>query len=86
MAINDKDFYASHGIDFDVEKMQIEYTKRVIKQAKIEVLTELQTEIEECVDGAEGSPQFEQGVTIARNQVIEIIQEKINIIMERKEL
>ena len=84
MTINDKDFYASHGIDFDVEKMQIEYTKRVIKQAKIEVLTELQTEIEECVDGAEGSPQFEQGVTIARNQVIEIILEKINAMRERK--
>lgn len=84
MSINDKDFYASHGISFDLEEMQIEYTKRVIKQAKIEVLTELQTEIEECVDGAEGSPQFEQGVTIARNQVIEIIQEKINDMRERK--
>lgn len=46
MAINERDFYASHGLDFDVEKMQIEYAKRVIKQAKIEVLTELQTEIE----------------------------------------
>ncbi len=84
MAINDKDFYASHGISFDIEEVQIEYTKRVIKQAKIEVLTELQSEIEECVDGAEGSPQFEQGVTIARNQVIEIIQEKINDMRERK--
>jgi len=84
MAINERDFYASHGLDFDVEKMQIEYTKRVIKQAKIEVLTELQTEIEECVDGSEGSPQFEQGVTIARNQVLEMIQEKINDMGKRK--
>jgi DNA-binding response OmpR family regulator len=49
MEINDKDFYASHGLDFDIEKMQIEYTKRVIRQAKIEVLTELQKEIEEIV-------------------------------------
>ncbi len=46
MAINDRDFYASHGISFDIEEMQIEYTKRVINQAKIEVLTELQVEIE----------------------------------------
>lgn len=46
MAISDKDFYASHGLDFDIEKMQIEYTKRVIKQAKIEVLTELQVEVD----------------------------------------
>lgn len=86
MAINDKDFYASQGLDFDYKNMLDEYIKGVINQAKIEVLTELQTEIEECVDGAEGSPQFEQGVTIARNQVVEIIQEKINIIMKRKEL
>lgn len=42
------------------------------------ILVELQSEIEECVDGAEGSPQFEQGVTTARVQVVELIQEKIN--------
>lgn len=46
MAINDRDFYASHGISYDIEEMQIEYTKRVINQAKIEVLTELKVEIE----------------------------------------
>lgn len=84
MAINDKDFYASHGLDFDYKNMLDEYIKGVINQAKIEVLTELQTEIEECVDGSEGSPQFEQGVAIARNQVIEMIQEKINDMGERK--
>jgi len=42
------------------------------------ILVELQLEIEECVDGAEGSSQFEQGVTTARVQVVEIIQQKIN--------
>lgn len=83
MAINDKDFYASHGLDFNYKNMLDEYIKGVINQAKIEVLTELQQEIEECVDGSEGSPQFEQGVTIARNQVIEIIQEKINAMREK---
>lgn len=83
MAINDKDFYASHGLDFNYKNMMDEYIKGVINQAKIEVLTELQQEIEECVDGSEGSPQFEQGVTIARNQVIEIIQEKINAMREK---
>ncbi len=46
MAINDKDFYASHGLDFDYKNMLDEYIKGVIKQAKIEVLTELQLEIE----------------------------------------
>ena len=49
------------------------------------ILVELQTEIEECVDGAEGSPQFEQGVTTARVQVVEIIQEKINELKENKD-
>ncbi len=42
----------------------------------------LQMEIGECVDGAEGSPQFEQGVTNARVQVVEIIQQKINALKE----
>lgn len=46
MAINERDFYASHGIDFDYKNMLDEYIKGVINQAKIEVLTELQTEIE----------------------------------------
>ena len=85
MAINDKDFYASHGLDFDIEEMQIEYTRRVMNQAKIEVLTELQLDIEECVDGAEGSSQFEQGVTIARVQVVEMIQERINKLKGEKD-
>ena len=46
MAINERDFYASHGISFDIEEMQIEYTKRVINQAKVEVLTELKKEFD----------------------------------------
>ena len=46
MAINERDFYASRGIDFDYKSMLDEYIKGVIKQAKIEVLTELQLEID----------------------------------------
>ena len=49
-----------------------------LKADMVAMLTDLQLEIEECVDGAEGSPQFEQGVSIARVQVVEIIQQKIN--------
>ena len=75
MAISDKDFYASHGISFDIEEMQIEYTKRVIRQAKIEVLTELQLEIEEKSKW-EGDCSFAQGELFCRD----LIQEKINIL------
>ncbi len=46
------------------------------------ILVELQLESEECIDGAEGSPQFEQGVTNARVQVVELIQQKINNLKE----
>lgn len=74
MAINDKDFYASHGISFDTEKMQIEYTKRVINQAKIEVLTELQKEIEELDTPNNGSAYMD---------CVEIIQQKINSLKEK---
>ena len=49
-----------------------------LKADMVAMLTDLQLEVEECVDGAEGSPQFEQGVSIARVQVVEIIQQKIN--------
>ena len=48
------------------------------KKQMVAMLTELQLEIEECVDGGEGSPQFEQGVDIARCQVVDIVQKKIN--------
>jgi hypothetical protein len=86
MAINDKDFYASHGLDFDIEKMQIEYTKRVINQAKIEVLTELQVEIEEvarcpyteCIGG---DCPF-QDCMIHKGRVVSLIQSKINSLKE----
>ena len=49
-----------------------------LKADMIAMLTELQMDIEECVDGGEGLPLFEKGVTIAREQVVEMIQEKIN--------
>ena len=49
-----------------------------LKADMVAMLTELQLEIEECVDGGEGSPQFEQGVDIARCQVVDIVQKKIN--------
>lgn len=68
----------------DEEKSEVEevannmtedaYTKDEV----IAMFTELQSDIEECVDGAEGSPQFEQDVTNARIQVVGMIQEKIN--------
>lgn len=72
MAINDRDFYASHGISFDIEEMQIEYTKRVIKQAKIEVLTELLPEIEEMP------------MHYDPRDVSDLIQQKINKLKENK--
>lgn len=56
-----------------------------LKADLVAILTEIQLEIEECVDGAEGSPQFEQGVTIARVQVVEIIQQKIDKLKEVEE-
>ena len=54
-----------------------EYENR-LKADMVAMLAEIQLEIEECIDGQEGSPQFEQGVTIARVQVVEIIQQKID--------
>ncbi len=66
MAINERDFYASHGIDFDYKNMLDEYIKGVIKQAKIEALTELQTEIEEL-------PMYYDPLDIS-----DLIQQKIN--------
>ena len=56
-----------------------------LKADMVAMLTEIQMEIEECVDGAEGSAQFEQGVDIARNQVIDITQEKISKLKENAE-
>ena len=48
------------------------------KADMVTMLTDIQSEIEICVDGGEGSPQYEQAVDITRRQVIDIIQEKIN--------
>ena len=56
-----------------------------LKADMVAMLTEIQVEIEECIDGGEGSPQFEQGVTIARVQVVEIIQQKIDKLKEDSE-
>ena len=82
MAISDKDFYASHGISFDVEKMQIEYTKRVIKQAKIEVLTELQSEIEKhtMTSGVTNQGTWNECIACCSR----VIQQKINSLKEKE--
>lgn len=57
--------------------MKADYKAR-LKADLAAMLTELQLDIEECVDGGEGSPQFEEGVAIARTQVVKMIQQKIN--------
>ena len=57
-----------------------------LKADMVAMLTELQLEIEECVDGAEGSSEFEQGVLNARVQVIEMIQQKIDKLEGNKQL
>lgn len=77
MAISDKDFYASHGISFDIEKMQIEYTKRVIRQAKIEVLTELKSEIEQMTPTYH-NPNWSITDLVSISEVNKVIQQKIN--------
>ena len=56
----------------------IDQYENCLKADMITMLEELQLEIVECVDGAEGSLQFEQGVTIAMMQIVEMIQQKIN--------
>lgn len=58
-----------------------DYEKR-LKADIVAMLTELQMDIEECVDGGEGSLLFEQGVDIARCQVVDMIQQKINALKE----
>lgn len=52
------------------------------KDEVITMFTDLKQEIEECVDGAEGSPEFEQSVSKVRVQVVEMIQDKINALKE----
>jgi len=89
MAINDKDFYASHGLDFDYKNMLEEYIKGVTKQAKIEVLTEIQLEIEGLqgrsgYDG-NGMPTFVTDY-VRKEKVNEIIQQKINSLKEVKDV
>ena len=59
------------------QQLQADYEAR-LKADLVAMLTEIQLEIEECVDGGEGSPQFEQGVDIARCQVVDMIQQRIS--------
>ena len=59
------------------QMMQSDYETR-LKADMVAMLTELQMDIEECVDGGEGSPLFEQGVDIARCQVVDMIQQRIS--------
>ena len=66
------------------DSFKAEYENR-LKADMVAMLTEIQLEIEECVDGAEGSPQFEQGVTNARVQVVDIIEEIINVYASNNE-
>lgn len=83
MGINDKDFYASHGISYDIEEMQIEYTKRVIKQAKIEVLTEIQLKIENhtMTSGVTNQGTWNECIACCSR----IIQQKINALKGESE-
>lgn len=70
-----RDFYASHGIDFDYKNMLDEYIKGVINQAKIELLTELQLEIEKTVKEEELiDKKWANGLRYSEK----IIQQKIN--------
>ena len=79
MAINDKDFYASHGFDFDYQNMLDKYIKGVKNQAKIEVLTEIQLEIEEIVKEEKLiDKKWANGLHYSEN----IIQHKINELKE----
>ena len=80
MAINDKDFYASHGISYDIEEMQIEYTKRVIRQAKIEVLTELLL----AIQNLDTPPKYkdEDYFLVGTGTCQELIQQKIDKLKE----
>lgn len=73
MGMTIDDFYWSKKF----QQLQADYETR-LKADIVAMLEDLQLEIEECVDGAEGSPQFEQGVTNARVQIVEMIQQKIN--------
>ena len=55
------------------------------KDEVVDMLTDLLAEINECVDGGEGAPLFEQGVEIARCQVVDMIQQRINILKEQED-
>jgi Zn ribbon nucleic-acid-binding protein len=85
---SDEDIDEALGVAIETmrkyQQLQADYENR-LKADMVAMLTELQMEIEECVDGGEGSPEFEQGVTTARVQVVEIIQEKINELKENKD-
>ena len=77
MAINDKEFYASHGFDFDYQNMLDKYIKGVKNQAKIEVLAEIQQEIEgQCKipNNCASAYDWNNGVYAC----YKVIQQKIN--------
>ena len=78
--------YAISSLKTD-EAYQIMYEGREIftKADMVAMLTELQMDIEECVDGGEGAPLFEQGVDAVRCQVVDMIQQKINALKGGKE-
>ena len=67
------------------QMLKADYETR-LKADMVAMLTDIQLEIEDCVDGGEGSPQFEQGVDIARCQVVDIIQQKIDAFREVKKM
>ena len=77
------DIYPKYTYSDDVKKFMDEIVDidraNVYTNADIAaILEDLKAEIEECVDGAEGSPEFEQTVSNVRVQVVEMIQDRIN--------
>lgn len=88
MAINDKDFYASHGLDFDYKNMLDEYIKGVINQTKIEVLTELKEEIEaKSFYDTHILGDYDDEIRVylvELDDVNEIIEQKINSLQEKQ--
>lgn len=50
----------------------------------IDILTEIEWDLADCIDGGEGSEEFEQGVNIAREQAVDIVKKKIDEIKEKK--
>lgn len=79
MAISDREYYASHGLHIDQEKMLEDYVNKKI----IEVLTDLKSEIEE-MDSREHECNFATPWCIDKDVVVEIIQERINALIKKE--